>query len=66
MSSVFSQGQGRKQRRGTESAIGGQADFSSRCLAHFQGINEECCLNSCGVAQGHFQERVEAGIGKPV
>jgi hypothetical protein len=66
MSSVFSKGQGRKER-GTELAVADKPiSAAAGASPTSKGLKEECCLNSCGVAQGHVQERVEAGIGMPV
>jgi hypothetical protein len=54
MSSVFSIGQRQKQMRGTDSLITDKRIFCSCCLAQFRGIKEQRCLDTCGVAQGHF------------
>jgi hypothetical protein len=67
MSSAVSRDQGQKQMRGTDSAIADKQIFAAAASPTSEG-SEERCLITCGVAQGHghFQERLEAGIGMPV
>jgi hypothetical protein len=65
MSSAVSRNQGQKRMRGTDSAIADKQIFAAAASPTSEG-SEERCLNTCGVARGHFQERLEAGLGMPV
>jgi hypothetical protein len=56
MSSAFSTDQGQKRMRWTDSVIADRQIFCSGCLVHFRGTKEERCLNTRGVAQGHFRK----------
>jgi hypothetical protein len=40
--------------------------FQQQVPRPFRGIKQEGCLNRCGVAQGHFQDKGRSRIGMPV
>ena len=66
MSCVFSTGQGRKQMRGTGSAIADKQISAAGASPTFEGLKRNAASTRAESHRATFRVRVEAGIGMPV